>query len=49
MKHKHIKFHEGHITWTGKEKPTDEIMKAFEDMYEIMKTQGKKLKNTVDK
>ena len=41
MEHKHIKFHEGHITWTGKNKPSEEIMEAFEALYEFVKNNGK--------
>lgn len=45
MAHKHIKFHEGHITWTGKDKPSEAIMEAFEVMYEFIKTHDKEIKN----
>lgn len=45
MEHKHIKFHEGHITWTGKEKPSEELMEAFEAMYEFIKSHEEQILN----
>jgi hypothetical protein len=36
MKHRHIEFHDGHITWTGKEAPSKEVMEAFEDLWNFV-------------
>jgi len=45
MEHKHITFHEGHITWHGEEKPSEAIMEAFEKMYEFINTHEEQIRN----
>ena len=35
MKHKHIPLGNGHITWTGEDKPTEDVIKAFEEIAEL--------------
>jgi hypothetical protein len=45
MEHKHIKFHEGHITWLGDEKPSEAVMEAFEVMYQFILNHEKEIRN----
>ena len=43
--HKHIKFHEGHITWTGENDPSPEVIEAFEKLYQFVWDNQKAIDN----
>lgn len=40
--HRHFKFHDGHITWTGKEPPSKEVIESFEELWSFV------LKNEIE-
>ncbi len=41
--HKHITFHDGHITWKGEERPSEAVMEAFEALYQFVLEHEKEL------
>jgi len=43
MKHRHIEFHKGHITWTGFNPPSKEIMEVFEDLWNSVNEHEKEI------